>query len=145
MKKDDDFPFNSTKEYHENCDFISKYWMDLHTRKWGRQILNSDEYKEDVIKNTTLEDKDKYLKDDEYKIEPWLSSEASELLKTYFTLRIESVVKKAYLHCVCDKRRTLMKKDVIKAIISVDLDKTSKDSMYGEIQLEEGEKVKYED
>jgi len=143
-ENEDEFPYESVKDYYETCDFISDYWMDLHIRKWGRSILNSEKYKKGVVKNTKLED-EKYIDDDDFLVEPWVSSDARELVRTYFSLRIEAVVKKAFLIAACDKRRTLKKRDIIKSIIAVDIEKTVKDCLCGEIHLTEGEKVKYEE
>lgn len=137
----DDFPYDTKEEYHMDCDFISDYWINIHARKWGMDILNDKRYKKAVVEKSSAYDIDNI---DDIEVKPWISTSARELLIQYFTLRVERTVKKAFLISACEGRRTLNKLDVIKSILNTDIDERIKECLCGEIHLSEGEKVSYD-
>lgn len=137
-----EFPYDSKKEYYETLDFATTYWMEIHIRKWGKQILNDTKYKDTIIEKTSAYDDEYY--DDDFEITPWVSSDATELIRQYINLRTERIVKNAFLISACDGRRTLRKRDLLKSILMIDLEKTAKECMCGKVHLKDGEIVKFE-
>jgi len=122
----EDFEDYETKEEWEEQPILTSWWTKAHMKKWGKEILNLPKYKKVFVKHIRTIDEDEIEDIDDYEIEPWVSVAAVDLVTMYFSIRIESILKKAFLMAASDERITLREKDVMKAIHMLDMELSGK-------------------
>lgn len=112
--------YKDKEEKWKNTELLTEWWTKLHMRKWGSEVLNLDKYKGMIAERINSISDSNYDDIEDLEINARVSLSGANLLRRYYSIKIESIVKKAFLITALDGRVTVMERDILKAIFSVD-------------------------
>jgi len=110
----------SRYEVWRNKDFLTNWWTKIHMRKWANEVVNLPNFKKLFVESIKSINKDEIDDIEDFEIKARLSFDSIYMLRSYYNIKIESVVKKAMIIAALDGRVTIMDRDVMKAIHGLD-------------------------
>lgn len=109
------------EKYYKETPILTKSWSKSHIKKWGKEVLNKENNKENIVKKIKSIDESKIDNIDDFEINPFIGNRALEIFCMYYSYKMEATIKRAFLNMVMDGRKTLKEDDLMKAFFQMDM------------------------